>query len=580
VPVSVRTTPVPCVTGFGVTEASVGPLTVNVTVLLVPPGAVTLTVLAVSPALAVIVKVAVTVVSFTTEIPLTVTPDPDTVTAVAPVRPLPVKVTGTLVPRTPVFGEIELSEGPHNVNVCVVLVPPGVVTLTFLVPSDVVAEIVKVAVSIVEFTTVTALTVTPLPALTVVPVAVKLVPVSVTGTAVARRPVLGATEPSVGCGGETTVNVTVLLVPPGAVTLTVLAVKPAVAAIVNIPVTVVSFTTVTPPTVTPVLETVMAVVPVRPEPVRVTGTLVPRPPDVGVIEVRLGPTTVNVCALLVPLDVVTLMFLAPSVVDDEIVKVVVSVVEFTTVTVPTVTPLPAVTVVPVVVKFVPVSVTGMAAPRRPVLGATEVSVGADGAITVNATGLLVPPGAVTLTVLAESVALDAIVNVPVTVASFTTVMPLTLTPVPDTIIEVVPVSPEPVSMMGRLVPTTPVMGVIDVRTGPCTLKVWKLLGPPSVVTLTFLAPIAAEAEIVNVVVRVVEFTKVTLPTVTPLPDTATEVPVAVKLAPVSVTGKAVPVKPPLGATEVSVGAGGAATVSEKLCTAFEPTPLVAVNVIA
>jgi hypothetical protein len=43
---------------------------VKVSVLLVPPGAVTLTARAVSPAVAVIAKVAVTVVSFTTERPL------------------------------------------------------------------------------------------------------------------------------------------------------------------------------------------------------------------------------------------------------------------------------------------------------------------------------------------------------------------------------------------------------------------------------------------------------------------------------------------------------------------------------
>jgi len=84
--------------------------TVNVTVLLVPPGVVTLTVLAPSAAVAVIVKVAVTVVALDV-MPLTVTPVPDTLTAVAPVRFVPVSVTGTEVPRAPVVGTIAVSVG-------------------------------------------------------------------------------------------------------------------------------------------------------------------------------------------------------------------------------------------------------------------------------------------------------------------------------------------------------------------------------------------------------------------------------------------------------------------------------------
>src|SRR6266481_9755026 len=87
-----------------------GAVTVNVTVLLVPPGVVTLTVLAPSAAVAVMVKVAVTVVALDV-MPLTVTPAPDTLTAVAPVRFVPVSVTGTEVPRAPVVGAIAVSVG-------------------------------------------------------------------------------------------------------------------------------------------------------------------------------------------------------------------------------------------------------------------------------------------------------------------------------------------------------------------------------------------------------------------------------------------------------------------------------------
>ena len=84
--------------------------TVIVTVLLVPPGVVTLTVLAPSAAVAVMVKVVVTVVEVTVKAPA-VTPVPDTFTAVAPVRFVPVSVTGTEVPRAPVVGAIAVSVG-------------------------------------------------------------------------------------------------------------------------------------------------------------------------------------------------------------------------------------------------------------------------------------------------------------------------------------------------------------------------------------------------------------------------------------------------------------------------------------
>ena len=68
-----------------------GATTVNVTVLLVPPGVVTLTVLAPGVAVDVIVKVVVIVVGVMVKAP-TVTPVPDTFTAVAPARFVPLKL--------------------------------------------------------------------------------------------------------------------------------------------------------------------------------------------------------------------------------------------------------------------------------------------------------------------------------------------------------------------------------------------------------------------------------------------------------------------------------------------------------
>ncbi len=87
---------------------------------------------------------------------------------------------------------------------------------------------------------------------------------------------------------------------------------------------------------------------------------------------------------------------------------------------------------------------------------------------------------------------------------------------------------------------------------------------PELATVTFRAPLAAVAEIVNVVIIVVEFTTVTLPTVMPVPETATVVPVAAKFVPVNVIGTLAPGWPLLGATVVSVGAAGLTTVSVKL----------------
>jgi len=204
---------------------------------------VTLTVL--TPAVSVHVALTVVEVELLT---VQVLPVPDTVTAVAPDRFVPVRVSKTPVPCVTGFGATETSVGPSTVNVWSPLVPPALETVTFLAVSPAVAVIVNVVVIVVGFTIVMAPTVTPPPdTATVVPVAVKLLPDRVTGTAVPRTPVFGVTEASVGAGGLTIVNVTALLVPPGVVvTLTVLAVSPAVAVIVNVAVTVESFTTVRP----------------------------------------------------------------------------------------------------------------------------------------------------------------------------------------------------------------------------------------------------------------------------------------------------------------------------------------------
>jgi hypothetical protein len=176
---------------------------------------------------------------------------PDTVTAVAPARFAPERVSTTPVPCVTGFGVIEASVGPCTVIDRVLLAPAGLATVTVCAPSAALVPIAiaNVAVIVVGLIIVTALMVIP-PAgatATVVPVVVKLTPVRVTEVVVVPRTnVLGVTEFSVGSGGATAVKVSVLLVPPGAVTLTARAVSPAVAVIAKVAVTVVSFTTERP----------------------------------------------------------------------------------------------------------------------------------------------------------------------------------------------------------------------------------------------------------------------------------------------------------------------------------------------
>jgi hypothetical protein len=260
-----------------------------------------------------------------------------------------------------------------------VAVPAGVVTVTVLAEAVALAVIVKDVVrKFPEGSTVTAPIVTPPPAIvTVVPVAVKLLPLMVTGeTVVPRTPVAGAIEVTVGAGGLTTVKTTAFVVPPGAITVTLLGDSAADPAMAKFALIVVSFTTVTPLIVT--LPPVMATVPpVRPTPVSVTGTVLPRVPEIGLIAVSDGAVTVNVTPLLVPPPVVTVTSLAETVALAAMVNVAVIVVGFTTVRLLTTTPVAAVTVIAVApVRFVPVRVTTTGvSPLTPEAGEIEISVG-------------------------------------------------------------------------------------------------------------------------------------------------------------------------------------------------------------
>jgi hypothetical protein len=90
---------------------------------------VTLTVRAPVVAVVAITQLAVKVVPVGVPLMVQVTPVPDTATAVAAARSVPVSVTGTVAPRRPVVGVMEVSDGPARVvKTTAPVVPLGVTT--------------------------------------------------------------------------------------------------------------------------------------------------------------------------------------------------------------------------------------------------------------------------------------------------------------------------------------------------------------------------------------------------------------------------------------------------------------------
>jgi hypothetical protein len=450
----------------------------------VPPGVLTVTLLRVREALFRTAKLALTVVEFTTVTPLTVTPGPVTATEVpVEVKLVPASVTGMLVMplarRVAVARVIAASAGGGGlvtVNVTAPEVPPRVVTVTLRPPSPAAGPMLKVALTVVGLVTVKPATVTPVPDTLTPVVPVRLVPVRVTATLVLPRvPVLGLIEVSVGAGGLVTVNITLPVVTPDVVTLMFLFPNVVPGAIVKVALTVVSFTTVIPLTAMLLVPVFTVVVPVKPLPERVTATVAPRAPELGLIPVSVGRCTVNATELVVPNGPVTETFLTPVVALVEMVKVAVIVVEFTTLKLLTVIALP-IPVNPVSpVRFVPVRVTLTVVPRNPWIGLIEVSVGP---CTVNETLLLVPPGVVTLTFLVVNPAVAEIVKFAVIVLEFTTVKLGTVTPKPDTVTAVVPSRLVPVRVTATVVPRVPALGLIDVNVGGGVLP-WNSTAPMS-----------------------------------------------------------------------------------------------------
>lgn len=406
------------------------------------------------------------------------------------VKPVPRRVTGTVVPRRPELGVIEARVGVPGlttVKATGLLVPAGVVIVTFLAVSVAVGEMVSVVVAISEVppgppptVTTGAVAVTP-PPLTVTAVApAKLVPLSVTGTLVPLAPALGEMEVR-SPGGMITVNVTALLVPAGVVTVTFLAALVVPAENMIVAVTVVSPVTVRPVTVAPP-DTLTAVVPVNPVPVRVIGIGVPRLPEVGLIEVSTGPVRVYGRLLVSPPPVRTKMLIGVSGVALVLVNVAVMDVALTYVTPVIVKPVgfggaPSTRTVDVGWKFVPVRVTFIASPRNPEFGLMDVSVGAAAATTVNVMGPRVAVGVVTVTFLALSVAVGEITQLAVTEVAVAGAVIVQATPPPDTLTAVAPVRPVPEIVTSTVVPRVPLLGLMESR--PPWPAPWNSTAPTS-----------------------------------------------------------------------------------------------------
>ena len=202
-PVSVTVRPVvPRFAEAGATVVSTGPLMANGSVLLAPPAVTTSIFTLPIGVLRLLLKVAVMVFRLTTITLLIEKPATAGVaTTVAPfTKFVPVSVTPTDEPRISEFGVMDVNVGPAGtvtVKVTALLVPDGVVTVTFLAPNVAVGEMVKVAVTVVALTAAKLVTVMPPPLTFTALAKVRPVPVIVTGTTVPWLPLLGEIEASV-----------------------------------------------------------------------------------------------------------------------------------------------------------------------------------------------------------------------------------------------------------------------------------------------------------------------------------------------------------------------------------------------
>ena len=179
--------------------------------------------------------------------------------------------------------------------------------------------------------------------------------------------------------------------------------------------------------------------------------------------------------LLVPPEVVTVVFQLRGVAVAMMRKSAVMVVGSTTMTLVTVTALPWTFTVAGEVKFVPVNVTCTVAPCAPDAGFSEIRVGADDApVTVKVCAPLVPADVATVTFLEPTVAPAAIWNVAVIWVGLTTTTLDVVTPEPLTATVAPAMKFVPVKVTDMLAPCAPLEGETELNTGG---------PPPSVVAL-------------------------------------------------------------------------------------------------
>src|SRR5450432_31518 len=299
---------------FNEVIAGAGGRTLNVTAVVVPAGVTTEMLWFPWTAFGAIWNVAVIWVELTTTRFETVMPAVPVLMAVAPVRVVPVMVTGTLWPATPDAGEMVAILGTM-LNGTVLLVPFGFVTEIFCVVASIPMTNVAVILVPARFT-VKPETVIPVPRVSTEVAPPKPLPFRVTGMVTPAVEDVGASGlMSSGARAKVVKPRPLLVLPtPGVVTEMVCRPRGALPAIRSDALTVVKLllTSVPATRVTPGGR--FNVAPTRPVPVRVTGMVAPVPPVLGLMPVSTGtgPVIVNVTALLVPFTSVTVMLCAPA----------------------------------------------------------------------------------------------------------------------------------------------------------------------------------------------------------------------------------------------------------------------------
>ena len=378
-------------------------------------------------------------------------------TAVAAVKPVPVMVTEVPPPVGPALGVTELTVGTGAIKVKwsaeeVAEVPPVVVTVTSTVAAACAGEgaVIWVAETTVK------LEAAVVPKWTAV-APVKLVPVMVTEVPPAVGPEVGAIEPTVGAATKVNLSAEeVADVPPAVVTVTF-----TVAAACAGEVAVIWVSETTAKVVAAVKPKSTAVAAVKPVPVMVTGVPPAAGPALGATELTVGTGAKYLKwsdgeVAEVPPGVMTVTSTVPGACAGEVAVIWVA---ETTVKLEAAVAPKWTAVAPV--KPVPVMVTEVPPAVGPVVGATELTVGAATKVKSSAEEVAeVPPAVVTVT---STVAAECDGEVAVIWESETTVK--VETAVAPKWIAVAAVKPVPVMVTEVPPPAGPALGATELTVG-------------------------------------------------------------------------------------------------------------------